>query len=197
MVPIHDRLPRQSNVLLLSESLDPMARDTGFELLTPGDADRTRVLAISYLDTPADWLDRWADRVGDLPTDVRLVTVGEMAAGGDDWQSPATEHVQVTRASPTDLTGVGIAVSDTLSAWAETDDRVVVCVDSVTTMLQYAPVATVFRFLHTICRRFASVEALAHFHLDPAAHDDQTVARLTHLFDSLVRVEDGELTVRT
>jgi hypothetical protein len=197
MPPINDRLPRQSNVLLLSESLDPMTRDTGFDLLTQTNAAETRVLAISYLDTPADWLDRWTDRVGDLPTDVQLVTVGEMAAGDDDWQSTATGSVQVTRASPTDLTGVGIAVSDTLSTWAETGDRVVVCVDSVTTMLQYAPLATVFRFLHTICRRFASVEALAHFHLDPAAHDDRTVARLTHLFDSLIRVEDDELTVRT
>ncbi|MFC5367653.1 DUF7504 family protein [Salinirubrum litoreum] len=196
MAPLHDRLPRQRNVLLLSESLDSTSRDTGFALLTPAETAATRVLVISYLDTPADWLDRWADRVGDLPTAVRLVTVGEMAAGDDDWQSAATGNVEVTRASPTDLTGVGIAVSDTLSAWAETDDRVVVCVDSVTTMLQYAPLATVFRFLHTICRRFASVEALAHFHLDPTAHDDQTVARLTQLFDSLVRVEDGDVTLR-
>lgn len=195
MVSLHDRLPDQSNVLLLSESLDPTARETGFDLLTPTETGEQRVLAISYLDTPADWLDRWRDRVGPLPADVRLVMVGETAAGDGDWRSSATEHVQVTRASPTDLTGVGIAVSDTLSTWGQSDDPVVVCVDSVTTMLQYAPLPTVFRFLHTICRRFASVGALAHFHLDPAAHDDQTVARLTHLFDALVRIEDGGLTV--
>lgn len=196
MQSLHDRLPRQGNVLLLSESLDPMARDTGFDLLTPTDAAETRVLAISYLDTPGDWLDRWTAQVGSLPRTVQLVTVGETAAGDDDWRSEATENVAVTRASPADLTGVGIAISDTLSTWAETADRVVVCVDSVTTMLQYAPVATVFRFLHTIGRRFASVDALAHFHLDPAAHEEQTVARLTHLFDALVRIEDGDLTVR-
>jgi hypothetical protein len=196
MVSLHDRLPRQGNVLLLSESLDPTARHTGFELLTPAEVSEQRVLTISYLDTPGDWLDRWTDRVGTLPAAVRLVAVGETAAGDDDWRSSATEHVAVTRASPTDLTGVGIAVSDTLSAWGETDDPVVVCVDSVTTMLQYAPLPTVFRFLHTLCRRFASVDALAHFHLDPAAHDDRAVARLTQLFDALVRIEDGELTVQ-
>lgn len=196
MPSIHDRLPRQGNVLLLSPSLDPTARHTGVELLTRGTSGAQRVLAISYLDTPADWLDRWTERVGPLPAALRLVVVGETAAGDDDWRSPATENVEVTRASPTDLTGVGMAVSETLSTWGETDDTVAVCVDSVTTMLQYAPLPTVFRFLHTVCRRLASVSALAHFHLDPAAHDDQTVARLTHLFDALVRIEDGESTVR-
>jgi hypothetical protein len=196
MVSIQDRVPRRSNVLLLSESLDPAARETGFELLTPAEVSEQRVLAISYLDTPGDWLDRWTDSVGSLPAEVQLVLVGDTPAGDDDWRSPATGNVGVTRASPTDLTGVGMAVSETLSAWEETDDPVVVCVDSVTTMLQYAPLPTVFRFLHTICRRFASVGALAHFHLDPAAHDDKTVARLTHLFDALVRVDEGDLTVR-
>jgi hypothetical protein len=194
MAPLHDRLPRRGNVLLLSDPLDPAARDTEFDLLTPADPAETRVLAVTYLDTPEDWLDRWTDRVGTLPADVRLVTVGE--ASDDDRRSSTSDRVRVTRTSPTDLTGLGIAVSDALSGWSGTDGRVIVCVDSVTTMLQYAPLATVFRFLHTICRRFASVHAFSHFHLDPTAHDDRTVARLAQLFDSSVRVANGDVTIR-
>jgi hypothetical protein len=38
---------------------------------------------------------------------------------------------------------------------------------------------------------------VGHFHVDPAAHDEQTLATLRTLFDAVVTVEDGEQVVRS
>lgn len=62
-----------------------------------------------------------------------------------------------------------------------------VCFHSVTALLQFAELPRVFRFLYTLASRVASSGARAHYHLDPNAHDEQTVTALTPLFDAVVQ----------
>ncbi|MBO4248781.1 hypothetical protein IL252_13235 [Halomicrobium sp. IBSBa] len=44
-----------------------------------------------------------------------------------------------------------------------------------------------FKFLYMFTGQLRSVDAVAHFHLDPNAVDDQTVHRLKPVFDDAVR----------
>jgi archaellum biogenesis ATPase FlaH len=64
--------------------------------------------------------------------------------------------------------------------------QLVVCFDSVTQALQFSDVQSVFEFLHTFTGRLREVGAVGHFHLDPEAHDPQTVSRLKPAFDDAV-----------
>jgi hypothetical protein len=44
-----------------------------------------------------------------------------------------------------------------------------------------------------LTNRLTELGASAHFHIDPAAHDEQTVAQLAQAFDDQVRVDgDGD-----
>jgi hypothetical protein len=57
-------------------------------------------------------------------------------------------------------------------------------------MLQYVELDQAFRFLHVVTDRLADADAMAHFHVDPGAHDDETIETLTSLFDGAWTFED-------
>jgi hypothetical protein len=70
------------------------------------------------------------------------------------------------------------------------DEHIVFCFDGVTSLLQYADLQRAFRFLHVVTGRVKTVGGVGHYHLDPEAHDTQTLATLKGLFDAVIEVED-------
>lgn len=118
----------------------------------------------------------------DADADVRVVdaTPGtDPAAVGD---APIVEQVT----APGNLTELGVAIEKQL---ANETTPIACCVDSVTTLLQYVDVRECYRFLNTATGRFRAADVDAHFHLQPSAHADQTVAIVASLFDDVVHAE--------
>lgn len=68
------------------------------------------------------------------------------------------------------------------------------CFHSITALLQYADLSCVFRFLHVLTRHVDTVDGVAHYHIDPTAHDAQTLATIETLFDTVIEYEDGDWT---
>ncbi len=178
-----------SNVLLLAPSLGSHGRAVCFDLLTETPPAETNVLVISYTQTPGEFVDDWTDHVGTPPIRGGVVSVGQGEAGAEDssWAVKSVEN-------PSDLTGVGIELSEFLSgiaSTAEEREHIAVCFNSVTSLLQYADLQRVFRFLHVVTGRIKTVGGVGHFHLDPDAHDEQTLATLKGLFDAVVEVDEN------
>ncbi|MEF8820201.1 MAG: recombinase RecA [Haloferacaceae archaeon] len=101
--------------------------------------------------------------------------------------------------SPVDMTGIGIKLSETLeSFYQEHDvDDTRVMVHSLSTLLMYSDLQTVFRFLHVFTGRIQSVDGLGLFCIDSTAHDEQTMNTLKQLFDGIVTTEeDAEPSIR-
>jgi len=101
--------------------------------------------------------------------------------------------------SPVDMTGIGIKLSEFLQAFYQ--DRGIeqnrVMLHSLSTLLMYADLQTVFRFLHVFTGRLQSVDGLGMFAIDASAHDDQTMNTLKQLFDGIITTyEDGEPSIR-
>ncbi len=101
--------------------------------------------------------------------------------------------------SPVDLTGIGIQFSEFLQAFYS--DRGVernrVLLHSLSTLLMYADLQTVFRFLHVFTGRVQSVDGLGLYTVDSTAHDDQAMNTIRQLFDGIVTTqEDGEPSMR-
>jgi len=105
-----------------------------------------------------------------------------------------------TASSPDDMTGIGVCVSDILEEfWEEREiDRNRVVLDSVSTLLMYSNLETVFRFLHVFTGRVRSVDGLGVFLLDSDMHDDREYSTLRQLFDGTVEFDrvDGEDRIR-
>jgi len=99
--------------------------------------------------------------------------------------------------SPVDMTGVGIKFSEILEEFYEKQgvERNRVFLDSLSTLLMYSDLQTVFRFLHVFTGRVQSVDGLGLYAIDSSAHDDKTMNTLKQLFDGVIEThEDGEPT---
>lgn len=94
--------------------------------------------------------------------------------------------------SPGDFTGIGMASSKLLEQFASQDYRTRVALDSISQLLMYADVKTVFRFLHILTGRISAADGLGFGTMDADAHDDQTVNTIRQLFDGLVETRTGE-----
>jgi hypothetical protein len=154
----------------------------------------SNVLAVALDGDTDDVADEFLRCVGRLPDRLAVVAVGENARAPPSDDGLAVENGEVSTASvssPGDLTGLGIKLSQCLSAWEGDANRTTVRFDSLTTLLQFAELKRVFRFVHVLLGRIDSANAVGYFHLDPAAHDDQTLATLRGLFDAVYELEDG------
>ncbi len=168
--------------------------DTCIDLLSPSDPASTNLLFVSFTGRPQDRLGRWIARAGGRPASSHLVASRDVAERLDpDGPRPDdVDHV----GSPNDLTGLSIRVSEVLNEWDGSEARSAVCFDSVTALLQYVDVRTAYEFLHVLTGRLYAFGATGHFHLDPDAHDATTVAQMQTLFDAVVTVNGGGVTVR-
>jgi hypothetical protein len=178
-------LQGESRVLLLAPPAAVSDADLCTELLQTGRPRDQHVLEIAYNRSPATVVENWRASAGELPASLAIIC-------------PEAEHVEempegvhVTSVADSDLTGVGIAVTRYLDRWDGSSRSITACLDSLTAVLQYADMERVFRFLHTLNGRFVATETRAHVHLDPATQDDQSIATLATLFDTVVS-RDGD-----
>ncbi|ELY43854.1 RAD55 family ATPase [Natronorubrum sulfidifaciens] len=95
--------------------------------------------------------------------------------------------------SPVDMTGIGIKLSEFLQEFYEgrgvTENRVLLY--SVSTLLMYSDLQTVFRFLHVFTGRIQSADAMGVYIIDSTSHDDQTMNTLKQLFDAVIELSEG------
>lgn len=199
-----DELSDASNVLLLAPSIGDAGDEGCRHLLDLGSGAEADVLCVTLTDSPDNRralleMDReqtGVDKTGFVAVGDTTRSVATETAG--DIGLPATGVSIETISSPADMTGIGMKVSTFLNDWAADGNRVVVCFHSLTTLLQYVDLRDAFRFLHLLTGRLKAVDATAHYHMDPAAHDEREVNTLKSLFDAVVEAdENDEWTVRT
>ncbi|GAB3680106.1 hypothetical protein GCM10028857_02380 [Salinarchaeum chitinilyticum] len=145
------------------------------------DSGAENLLYVSWSGDPSGKLAHVREHAADVER-ARAVVIGD-TGGPPTGEFDAVETVS----SPTDLTGVGIAVTELLG---ETDGTTAVCFDSVTALLQYVDLDTAFEFLHVFVGRLNRHDAVGHFHMDPGAHDDQLVAQVASLVDGQLALDD-------
>lgn len=182
-------------ILLLGAALQAPVDPVCIDLVTESQPDA--ILWITVTRSVDDKLRSWQERTeADLPDQVGVVDVGGQTHFGRSSESVLDDHsVQVeTVSDPRDLTGLGIAVNTVLGKWADTDTQPVVCFDSITPLLQYSDLQRLFRFLHALSQHVAEHSGVIHYHLDPTAHDQETINTLLQLIDTAVEVgPDGDI----
>jgi len=117
------------------------------------------------------------------------LAVVDTTAGGGDVPGVAVE----TLGSSGDLTGISLETSKFVRALGE-DARIRLGLISVSTLLMYVDLQTVFRFLHVFTSRVNSGGWLGVFALDPEMHDAQAVSTVRATFDAEARIDgDGNV----
>ncbi|MDZ7702637.1 MAG: recombinase RecA [Halobacteriales archaeon] len=165
------------------------------DFVEEGVAQGDAILFVTTNESAGPILDDLEERLGTLPDQLRVVDCVAERQGTEGRYPP--ERVEYV-SSPGDLTGIGIGVSEQLRRFAASEaERTRICFYSLSTLLMYAELETVFRFLHVLSGRVDSIGALGLFALDPTTHEESTVNTLKQLFDGLVEVKDeGESQAR-
>lgn len=182
------------HVLVLANSMDGAGDVYCAERISSPAGTGSAALLVALEDPSDRRFDAVVRRGPGQPTDVGIICCDHTRSAAatqptQPIQGPADSSGPwiTTVASPGDLTGLGVRIEAALSEWEIRPDPIELCFHSLTTLCRYVDERAAFRFCHAVTRHLRSVGARSHFHLDPTAVDEQTVAMLSPLFD---RVED-------
>ncbi|GAB3419892.1 hypothetical protein GCM10027435_21860 [Haloparvum alkalitolerans] len=191
-----DAPPTPSNVLLTAPR-EGDRKSAACSRLLGNSRDRPRhVLGVTYGTAPSRWHAQVVGETAGNVADSAVISVGDLtraaASGSDPDAGPPGVPSVRTIGEPTDLVGLGLELEDQLTAWEGSDAEAVVCLDSVTDLLAHVDAESARRFLNRLTEVVAASDARAHYHFDPASHDDRTVAAVRSVFETELDLrEDG------
>ncbi|SEH41725.1 hypothetical protein SAMN05192561_101818 [Halopenitus malekzadehii] len=182
--------------LLLSGPALTGKRSLALDILADGTESGESAIIVTTKDNGDRVLEEFGTRIDYADKPVAVVDCVTRQQGVGDARDD--DRIKYT-SSPVDMTGIGIKLSEFLEEFY-TDrgiERNRIMVHSLSTLLMYAELQTVFRFLHVFTGRVQSVGGFGLFCIDSSAHDDQTMNTLKQLFDGIITTsEDAEPTIR-
>lgn len=193
-----------------ASSVEPdVSFDDGSSLLLSGDS---RVVRSRVLDAVAEGLDA-GESVILITADTSASSIidalrdrGSLAPDRlgivDVTNDKGAEEIDGVRiaqlSSPNDLTGMSLEFAKHLERFKKTGkaDRVRIGLLSISTLLMYGELQTVFRFLHVFTSRIRSAGLFGLFALDPGMHDDKETNTVRAIFDAEASVSDDDVDLR-
>ena len=166
------------------------------DILAGGTANGDGAIVVSTKDGADRVLDNYRKRIDIRGRPVAVVDCVTRQQGVSDVRE---EDLIKYASSPVDMTGIGIKFSELLQTFYEDQNvsRNRILLHSLSTLLMYSDLQTVFRFLHVFTGRIQSVDGLGLFTIDSSAHDDRTMNTLKQLFDGIITTsEDSKPSVR-
>lgn len=100
------------------------------------------------------------------------------------------ENIKIVN-GPADLTGIGVRISQFIDDFSIKKNilKIQLHIDSISTLLMYSNIETVFRFLHVFTGRIKGNGGLGICILDSQMHEKREIAILKHLFDYTIEIE--------
>ncbi len=184
-----------SNLLVLGPAMSGKQR-LAYEILAAGTADDDAVIVVSTADAADRVFADLEDVLGESP-DGKSIGVIDCVSRQQGVEDLEEDDQRKYASSPVDMTGIGVSLSELLETYTQSreHERTRVCLDSISTLLVYSELQTVFRFLHVFTGRVQNAGGLGLYLMDPSAHDDQTLNTIKGLFDGVIEVpEEGEVT---
>lgn len=186
----------EANTLLIADAGEPCDQRACSALLDAIDGAAPSLIGVSLTETADQWLADIRDRLGTRPDDLYLLSGGEFARSAARAEpvnvgfDPADVVVRPLE-DPRNLTQLGVALTDLFEEVTSLDEstEATMCFRSLSALTCHADPKPVFKFLNILTSHVASYGITAHYHLDPTAHDDQTVAQLKTVFDAVVAVD--------
>ena len=187
-----EEVPPGTNLLMTGPAMSGKRR-LGLEILSVGSNRGEGAIIVST----TDGAERFVEEFGALVSEFDDVPIGIIdCVTKQQGRSPNADDDRISYiSSPVDMTGIGISLSEYLETFHQErmirDNRVLF--HSISTLLMYTDLKTVFRFLHVFTGRIQTADALGVYVIDSQSHDAQTMNTLKQLFDGMIDVpEDGQ-----
>ncbi|MGB8216911.1 MAG: ATPase domain-containing protein [Candidatus Methanoperedens sp.] len=101
-----------------------------------------------------------------------------------------TENIKIA-SSPVDLTGIGVRIGQFFDDFVMKKNirEVQLHINSLSTILMYSNIQTVFRFIHVFTGRIKAMGALGIFVMESKIHDERVITTLKQLFDGMIEIK--------
>lgn len=178
------------NILLLTE--DPTeSTDSCRSLLTQSPSVTRDVLGLAIDISPDALLRHWQltnkqQLIGNYGfVDIDDCCRSASGTATTDGGSHPEYSIRVVE-SPSNLAGIGSQLTNILDDWEDNQNELVVCVYSLTTLLQKTQLSTLYQFITILTRQLTAENATAHYHVDPTQIDSEALDVIKHLFDTII-----------
>ncbi len=190
VTPLDAEIEPGSNILISGPSMTGK-RDLAMDILADGTDNGEGAIFVTTKDGADSVLELYEKRTPYQGKPVAVVDCVTRQQGvGEVRDDDRIKYAS----SPVDMTRIGIQLSEFLEAFYQ--ERNIrqnrVALHSLSTLLMYSDLQTVFRFLHVFTGRIQSVDGLGMYVIDSTAHDDQTMNTLKQLFDGVVETKEDE-----
>lgn len=180
--------------LLVANRGSDVEHDTCSSIMTHAPPEESNILLVWLARENAERFDRLLDAWEYRPARLGIVSHPDTFRKSDRVLWDDDSVTMQTIRDPSDLTQVGISISKAMDGWEETHEHTYVCIDSISELLRHNETDRVFRFLHILEGRLASVDATAHYHLDSRNHELHTIRTLQSLLDHAYELTDDGAT---
>lgn len=101
-----------------------------------------------------------------------------------------SENIKIA-SSPVDLTGIGVKISQFFEDFfiKKNNKKIQLHINSLSTILMYSNIQTLFRFLHVFTGRIKAAGAIGIYVIESGMHDEQAIATLKQLFDGMIEIK--------
>lgn len=120
-----------------------------------------------------------------------VVAVGESTRSAAESSVPDEHQSTDVEVATGDLGGVGRTVDDYVTSWSGAGHRPVVCVDSLSGLLDHSSIRGTYRFLFVLLRRVEASDGAVHVHADPGVQEEEILRTFFTLFDRVISFQDG------
>ena len=168
--------------------------DLAYDMLADGIEAGEGAIALSTGDRADNVIDKLESRVHSDTFNLGVIDcAGEQGSEHQGRENVYIHHV----ASPGDLTGIGIGITEALESLHERGSvKGRLSLSSLSTMLTYTDQKTVFKLCHVLASRLDAANYLGLFTIDASAHEEQTLQVIKQAFDGMIEIRENGNGVR-
>ena len=146
------------------------------------------IITVTTRESAAHILEWYKENKLNLPlSKIAIVDCVTKTLGGEAVEN---ENIKIA-SSPVDLTGIGVKISQFFEDFfmKKNVQKIQLHINSLSTILMYSNIQTVFRFLHVFTGRIKAAGALGIYVIESGMHDEQAIATLKQLFDGMIEIK--------
>ncbi|MFB6223436.1 MAG: hypothetical protein ABEH86_07165 [Haloarcula sp.] len=177
-----------SSVLLLARESSDAESDGCSDHLSERNLSEAKMICVKVTGSPDSHPSLWQQWPDDeQPAEVAVIDIGsnvttECQVAGSETFSLLTLDTLSSAVEPIDI---GLAVSYFIGRWEQSDSPVVVCLHSVTGLLQNWERERVISLVTALNRQCANADVFSHHHMDPESHTEETIEMFRPLYDAV------------
>lgn len=184
-------IKKGSNIMLIGPPMSGKEAILNHIMYHGATVNENAIITVTTRESASHILDWFKENNLNLPLSrIGIVDCVTKTLGG-----PAVETENIKIASnPVDLTGIGVKISQFFEEFFMKKNirKTQLHINSLSTILMYSNIQTVFRFLHVFTGRIKAAGALGIYVIESGMHDQMAIATLKQLFDGLIEVKSDE-----